>query len=322
LERHFFECVGNGIGDRVSCDRSHPFSKVIMASNVWWTAFIEKNVPYPFSDSTVFATNGSRTIVGASLEAAAGHIVFLPNFKSMDEAAFFEACLDFRVRREGTPPPDWVSSVYLSGQTAVEGGISSLEGKIETLGKEREERLAVLNALLGYKKLLYEKGKTQLEPVVIKALNDIGFQATAGEIISRTQFEIDGRTKVGSSPSILEIKGSKNQIGLPEVGPFPTKILADLEASKFQSKGVLVGNGLCLEPPQKRLGKAVFSQHALDAAKTNSIALVNSVDLYAVICGIFDGGIKDLDAVRETILTASGYADLSRFVTTSPFFAK
>src|SRR5260370_9435513 len=37
LDRHFFECVGNGSGDRVSCDSAHPFSKVILASTVFWT---------------------------------------------------------------------------------------------------------------------------------------------------------------------------------------------------------------------------------------------------------------------------------------------
>ncbi len=34
-----------------------------------------------------------------------------------------------------------------------------------------------------YQMLLYEKGKTQLEPIVVRALNDLGFGAIAGEII-------------------------------------------------------------------------------------------------------------------------------------------
>jgi hypothetical protein len=322
LHPHFFESIGNGSGDRISIDSTEPFSKVISASPVFWTAFIRRKVPYPFDEARVFATNGSDAVVGSSVEMGAGHVVFLPNFKSFDETAFFEACLDYCTRREGTPTPDWVSSIYLSGQTAVEQGISLLEKEIKTLEGRRDTELAALRKLLEYKKLLFEKGKTQLEPIVMSAMTILGFQASAGEIISGTNFEIDGRTKGGSSPGILEIKGSKNQIGLAEIGAFPTKIIADLEASKFLSKGILVGNGLCLEPPQKRLGNAVFTQHILDAAKTNSIALVNSVDLYGVVCNVLGSQIKDLNAVRQTILAANGYADLSQFIAKSPFRAK
>jgi len=53
------------------------------------------------------------------------------------------------------------------------------------------------------------------------------------------------------------------------------------------------------QPPQGRLGKVIFTQHAQDAAKTNSIALINSADLYAVLCGVLDGEIRDLKAVRD-----------------------
>jgi hypothetical protein len=194
-----------------------------------------------------------------------------------------------------------------------------LGSEIKALEKKREEKLADMNSLIGYKKLLFEKGKTQLEPIVIKVLNDLGFQASPGEIVAGTDFEIDGRTKIGSSPGILEIKGSKNLIGLDEIGAFPTKIIADLNASKFQSKGILVGNGLCLQPPQSRSGNAVFTSHVLDAAKTNSIALVNAFDLYGVLCGVLDGQIKNLDVIREGILTANGYADLLQFIPKSPF---
>jgi hypothetical protein len=175
------------------------------------------------------------------------------------------------------------------------------------------------DALLAYKKLLYEKGKIQLEPIVPTTLDDLGFGTTTSETISGTAFEIDGRTTKGSAPGILQIKGSRKQVSLEEFSPFVTKILADFEAKKFHSKGVLVGNGLCETPPKERLGAEVFSPHVLDAAKRHSVALVNSVQLYWAICELLSGKLTDTQAIREAILGADGYVDLRQFFRGSPF---
>ena len=98
--------------------------------------------------------------------------------------------------------------------------------------------------------------------------------------------------------------------------------MADFQATGTHRKGILVGNGLCLGKPETRLGSGVFSPHVLDAAKRNSVALVNSVELYAVICNMLDGLITDLDTVREQILTANGYADLRPLIKKTPFAKK
>jgi hypothetical protein len=111
----------------------------------------------------------------------------------------------------------------------------------------------------------------------------------------------------------LEVKGSRKQVSLEEFSPFVTKILADFEAKKFHSKGVLVGNGLCDTPPKERLGAEVFSPHVLDAAKRHSVALVNSVQLYWAICELLSGKLTDTQAIREAILAADGYVDLRQF---------
>jgi len=213
LDMHFFEAVRNGSGDRVNCDPANAFSKVIKGSSVLWTAFISgQGLPYPFSPSEVFATNGTNAFVGASTEVGAGHVVFLPNFKQLNEELFFEACTEYRYQREGTPPPDWTSSVYLPGVTATEEEIASVEETIRALKEERQQKLIGLDKRLAYKKLLF--------------------------------------------------------------------------------------------------------------AKSNSVALVNSVELYAIVCGILDGNIKDLEPIREKILTTNGYIDLRRFIVKSPFVAK
>jgi hypothetical protein len=222
-------------------------------------------------------------------------------------------------RRQGTPVPDWVPKIYLSGQAQAEEKIKLLDDKISDLKSDGIQRRADLDDLLAYKKLLFEKGKTQLEPIALKALNTIGFCTSPAENIPGTNFEIDGRTTIGSSPGIVEVKGSKNQIGLDEFAPFTTKILADLQATNTNSKGILVGNGRCLDSPGTRFGSGVFSAHVLDAAKRNSVALVNSVELYSVVCNVLDDLLADLGEVRERILGSNGYVDLRPFIKKFPF---
>lgn len=320
LDEHFFQCIRNGTGSRVEIlDAAEPFSVVIRSGDVQWTAFISGKPPEPFAYTTFFARNGAGSFIGGEIAVGEGNVVFLPNFKQLDEEKFFEACREYRYRREGTPVPQWVAQVFLPGASDAETKIENIDDQRREIERLQREAIKERDELLAYKKLLYEKGRPQLEPTVRRALDQLGFATNPGETIPGTGFEIDGRTTVGSTPGILEIKGSKKQITLDEFGPFIPKILADLRVSGFASKGILIGNGLCEAPPQERLGKNTFSSHVLQAASTNSIALVNSVELYCVICGVISGRITNLEAIRETILTANGFAELRRFCSEPAF---
>jgi hypothetical protein len=320
LDSQFFMSVRNGKGDRLEyLDLSDPFAKTIKSSTVQWTAYISGRPNYPFNNMNIFARNGSGSFVGASMESGAGHIIFLPNLTDLNEGEFFEACKEYRFGREGTPPPDWVSSVFLPGQAQADMEISEVEQQIGKLEESRKLKLQRRDELLFYKKLLFEKGKHQLEPIVRKALDALEFQTSPGENIPGTQFEIDGRTRNGSAQGILEIKGSKNQVSLDEFSPFVIKLLADFNSKGIHSKGIFIANGRCLESPQERLGEAIFSPHVLEAARTHSVALVNSVELYCVICELLNGEACDLPAMRERILIANGYANLTSFLKKVPF---
>jgi hypothetical protein len=118
------------------------------------------------------------------------------------------------------------------------------------------------------------------------------------------------------------VKGSKGQISLTEFTQLPTKVLKDFEVTNKASKGILVGNGLCEQEPTARLGNKVFSPHTLEAAKTNSAVLINSVDLYSVACGVIAGEITNLVEIRDKILATSGYIDLLQFCKTTTFSKK
>ena len=212
----------------------------------------------------------------------------------------------------------WIS-IWLPGESDANNRILQIQEEITKAQSYLETAMREREVVVDYKKLLFEKGKMQLEPVALKAFDNLGFATTPSEVILGTNFEIDGRTTVGSSPGILEVKGSKKQIPLDEFAPLPSKLLADYQSTGKPSKGILLGNGLSEEMPSARLGNRVFSPHVLEAARRNSVALVNSVELYWLITGVISGGVTDLSAIRELILTTNGYVDLRPHCSRSPF---
>lgn len=242
-----------------------------------------------------------------------GHIILLPNVTRLDEEAFFEACAEYRFKRQGSRPPEWTERVFLPGIPPLEATIAELDEQIADLQKTKQLRERELEERCAYRKLLYEKGRTQLEPIVLRAFDDLEFSTSPSEIIKGTSYEIDGRTTKGSTPGIVETKGSKNQIVQSEFSPLVTKVLADAEVTKSFSKAILVGNGLCETEPGSRLGGKVFSPHVLAGARINSVALINSVELYWLCCALLRGDQVDKAAAREAILTGNGYVDLKPF---------
>jgi hypothetical protein len=314
LDRGFVDCIQFGSGHKIEYhDFTEPFVAVLKKSEVAWTAYFTRAPGHPFDDLRFFATAGRGTALAGKMQYDEGNLVVLPNLTKLDEASFFEACAEYRYQRQGSTPPDWVKHVFVPGLASIGSEMEKLDKQISDLHGARKSLEQGLEERVAYRKLLYEKGKTQLEPVVRRALDDLGFGSTASEIISGTNYEIDGRTMNGSTPGILEIKGSKKQIGFDEFSPFVVKLLADHKATNVMSKGLLVGNGLCEDSPSKRLGDVVFTPHVLKAASGNSVALINSVELYWLCCVLQSGGTVDLDAVRAAILNANGYADLKHF---------
>jgi hypothetical protein len=292
---------------------------VLKKSTVAWTAYLTTLPDSPLKALKFFAHAGVAGAVAGKMPYKEGHVILLPNIAQLDEESFLDACAEYRFKRQGSTPPKWIEQISLPGVPPIESEIAKLAKQIADLQKAKQIRERELDDRFAYRKLLYEKGKTQLEPIVLRALDDLEFGTSPGEVIEGTNYEIDGRTTNGSTPGIVETKGSKNQISQSEFSPLVTKVLADAEVTKAFSKAILVGNGLCETEPGSRLGDKVFSSHVLAGAKLNSVALINSVELYWLCCALLRGDKVDKAAVREAILTGKGYVDLKPFSGTSPF---
>jgi hypothetical protein len=320
LDTYLGPCLLKGTGSQVTYSNlEEPFVKVLKKSTVAWTAYMTKMPDSPLRALKFFAHAGVAGAVAGKMPYHEGHLILLPSLTRLDEEAFLEACAEYRFKRQGSTPPKWIGQISVPGVPPIEAEIARLAKQIADLENAKQSQERELDDRLAYRKLLYEKGKTQLEPVVLRALDDLEFGTSPSEIIKGTNYEIDGRTTKGSIPGIVETKGSRNQIVQSEFSPLVTKVLADAEVTQFFSKAILVGNGLCETEPGSRLGDKVFSPHVLDGARRNSVALINSVELYWLCCALLRGDKVDKAAVREAVLTSNGYVDLKPFAGASPF---
>ncbi len=58
-----------------------------------------------------------------------------PNLTSLHERSFFEACYEYRFKRQGTSPPEWVTSTFLPGWSELQAAITDLDKEILTFSR-------------------------------------------------------------------------------------------------------------------------------------------------------------------------------------------
>ncbi len=314
LDREICSCIHNGPGGPLAIvDADEPFANVLQNSSVHSTASIGPPLPCPFDNPRVFARNGESSIVGAALECGRGHLVFLPNFDSLDEKAFITACMEYRFEREAINQPAWLRSVFLPGEIEANNALTAIQIEMKRLERRRMAELERREQLLEFKNLLYEAERHRLANAVRRALIELGFRPATKDPIPGSLIQFDAGSNGGSSPALLRVAGSNGQITYSEFAAFAEMLARTTECAGSPHKAIFVGNGFCQSSPSSRLGTSVFSAKVLEGAKEYSVALVNSVELYSVVCGVLSRKQSDLGAIRETILGTSGYVDLKIF---------
>ncbi len=314
LDREICSCIHDGPGGPITIvDTDEPFTSVLQTSSVRSTAFIEPPLPCPFDNPRVFARNERGSIAAATLECGRGHVVFLPNFDVLDEKAFVTACMEYRFGREAINQPAWLGTVFLPGELEANNSLTAIQIEMKRLERRRLAELERREQLLEFKNLLYEAQRHRLGNAVRRALCELGFQTASKDSIAGSLIQFDNGTNGGSSRALLRVAGSNGQITCGEFTTFVEMLAKTAESTGCPSKGIFVGNGFCQSAPSSRLGTSVFSEKVLEAAIESSVTLVNSVELYWVVCGALSGKMGDLRAIRETILGASGYVDLKVF---------
>jgi hypothetical protein len=186
-------------------------------------------------------------------------------------------------RAERTPAPTWASveEYGTEEETRLRAKVTELEAGIAELQKQKLQAENDLDAAGNLRGLLFEKGKP-LESAILEALRAIGF-AAEGFVDDESEFDAVFTDPSGSR-LLGEAEGKDDKaVNIDKLDQLERNIQEDYAKrpdSMDYAKGVLFGNAFRLSPPPER--GDFFTQKCLAGAKRGGIALVRTVDLFAV----------------------------------------
>lgn len=201
---------------------------------------------------------------------------FIAALAGLDKAARKEA--------ETTPPPTWAQEnrFLLTKEIQIRSAINENTAIFERLRNERaalEEQLKKAQQLKG---LLYEKGKT-LEEAVLLALSIVGFHA---ENLKEDDSEFDAvMVDPEGNRFIGEAEGKDDKaINVDKLDQLDRNLKEDFsrqaDAAPQFAAGVLFGNAYRLTAPEVR--EPFFTTKCMLAAKRSNISLVRTTDLFSI----------------------------------------
>lgn len=182
---------------------------------------------------------------------------------------------------EFTPIPDWVTQdrFALAKEQNIRSKLLTLETKIDSIQKEKENLQRALATETEIKGLLYEKGKP-LEAAILKSLNILGFECSHYRA-SDSEFDVVFESKEGRLIGEAEGKDNKS-INIDKLRQLEMNIHEDFSRDEVNdmAKGVLIGNAYRLLPLEER--GDFFTEKCLIAANRSKTALIKSTDLFFI----------------------------------------
>jgi hypothetical protein len=183
--------------------------------------------------------------------------------------------------QDSTPVPDWVSQdrYVLTREQYISNKLLTLETKLQSIQKEKEQLQQTLSIETEIKGLLYEKGPL-LEAAILKSLNILGFECHQYRE-SDSEFDVVFESKEGRF--IGEAEGKDNKaVNIDKLRQLQMNIHEDFSRDEVDNmaKGALIGNAYRLLPPEQR--GDFFTQKCLIAANRSDTALVKTDDLFYI----------------------------------------
>jgi hypothetical protein len=308
IKQYISLCKGRG--EKLTKIENSAFTPYFKQEGLEWDYCLEKEFMTLYPGMKPLAISGKDMIVGAEVGLPeGGKIVFLPYWSKSDEEVLLDCIQNAVIKGVETPPPDWMKDYQLPGEKEKDIEIEQVDSQITELGSKKLQLTREKDEIVKYKKLLYETGKLVLEPVVRDAFKLLGFNVVDDyEPTEGSNLDTDGLVISKFGKGILEIKGRNADIGLDDLRQVVTNTLDDLKITKESKskRAILVGNGFRLYPPSKRDINKIFEQHVRDSANRQSVALLNTVDLYDLVVKVLEKEDIDLEEIQKVILNTNG----------------
>jgi hypothetical protein len=195
--------------------------------------------------------------------------------------------------------PDWVLPYSLPDQAPIATEIATLEQERRELENRISEARGRAVDAASPRRLLYEKGKDVLEPIVRETLAILGarIEDPATEGIE------DGKLFRDEGQAVLEIKGRNGPIKQDDVRQVVQWASDARLKDGVEYEPLIVGNPYCDRPLEER--GDVLAPNAATYARNGGVGIITTAQLFEALrqkqSGTFDAG-----RFWETVFAASG----------------
>ncbi len=188
--------------------------------------------------------------------------------------------------------PGWAAAVLVPGADAISARISSVHKQLAQLQEALSEEQARLDALLGYRDILW-LGGYDLEDAVRRALTLLGIEAAKREPVDLVHDLRDGRRL------FIEIEGTEGHINLRKGQQLGSYIMA--EDNPAAILGAIIGNPWRTSPLDQRppAGARLFVRELEALATKQGWRLVQTSQLFDLVCRYLGGDETQKERARE-----------------------
>jgi hypothetical protein len=223
-----------------------------------------------------------------------------PPAESSEGDAIARILVDFCGLEPSTPDPDWLATVKIPGE---ESAVAALQVARECVAAARsnlENAESALSEVTRFKRVLTEKG-LPLQNLIRAMFEQIGFTTHDSPISDEF---IIGR---GDEMILVEVTGSDGSISTRDLSQLIKDLGKYLEATGVSAKGLLAVNPWRVLRPEERdtKDKPLFPDDVKKTARTFSVALLSSIQLFRAFCRIESGELSS-EEFFNTLLTTVG----------------
>ena len=262
------------------------------------------------NDITSVAADSAAWAVSIEFASGPGRLCFVPAPVEVTDGQLGAAVARMVEEHFGGPveieAPSWAAAVSVPGADAHDARIAQLEGDAKRIAAEHSLLVKERSALLNFRVLLYGYGNSVLEPVVMRALRELGFK-----VLERGEYDGDwdvDLTDEGTGASAVgEVEGSEGAINVGKLRQLLNYVEAEEDAGR-KRKGILVGNGYRLKDLNEPERREQFTERVLKEANGFGYCLLPTSELFAAVCDVLKfPGVEALrKELRDSILSKVG----------------
>lgn len=268
------------------------------------------------SGGTLFAVNSVGHPIAVEFSVGEGRVCLLPPANNVPTdrigAALVKIITTHFRKTLQVDAPVWAGDILVPGANVHDAEIAVLrkhaeeiEQQISSLDEDRRKLLEHVQLLFGY-------GKGVLEPAVRTALRLMGFAVREPEEYEG-EWDVELTEQHSGKTALGEVEGSEGVIDVDKYRQLLDYIEAESQEGR-DHKGILIGNGYRVLPPDAPERQNQFSDHARRGAVRNQFCLLPTTELFKAVCAVLESPQDEVlkSSIRESLFSTTGAWSFAR----------